>query len=325
MQPQPNRRRFSPTAIVIVPLAVALVMTLFAWPSARLEPRDLPVGVAGPATAVAPVEQRLAAADGSFDVHRYADEASARRAVEDRDIYGAVAMTATGPKVLTASAASRTVAQMLARAANEAHRPAPAATAAVQDVVPDDEASSALPSSVLPLVIAGSIAGLLTILLATGFVSRLVLLATGSVLGGLAANVVLQSWLDVVGGDWAGQCRRARPDDPGHRRGRGRPAGADRADRRRAGGRDLGAGRQPVLGRVVGSRADAPAGGRHRPAHAARAPAANLLRSTGFFDGAAAGGHVAVLAAWAFAGLAALLFAGLRGRRRVPAPVPQPA
>ena len=113
MQPQPNRRRFSPTAIVIVPLAVALVMTLFAWPSARLEPRDLPVGVAGPAAAVAPLEQRLAAADGSFDVHRYADEASARRAVEDREIYGAVAMTATGPKVLTASAASRTVAQML--------------------------------------------------------------------------------------------------------------------------------------------------------------------------------------------------------------------
>ena len=79
MQPQPNRRRFSPTAIVIVPLVVALVMTLFAWPSARLEPRDLPVGIAGPATAVAPVEQRLAAADGSFDLHRYADEASARQ------------------------------------------------------------------------------------------------------------------------------------------------------------------------------------------------------------------------------------------------------
>ena len=35
---------------------------------------------------------------------------------------------------------------------------------------------------------------------------------------------------------------------------------------------------------------------------------ANLLRSTGFFDGAGAGEHVAVLAVWAVLGLAATLF-----------------
>jgi hypothetical protein len=101
-------------------------MTLFAWPSARLEPRDLPVGVAGPARATKPIEQRIAAADGSFDVHRYADEAAARRAIEDRDIHGAVVMTPSGPKALTASAASRTVAQTLTRPANEAVSPTPA-------------------------------------------------------------------------------------------------------------------------------------------------------------------------------------------------------
>ena len=38
------------------------------------------------------------------------------------------------------------------------------------------------------------------------------------------------------------------------------------------------------------------------------------MRSTGFFDGAAAGGHVAVLSAWALAGLAVLV-AGARARR----------
>ncbi len=47
----------------------------------------------------------------------------------------------------------------------------------------------------LPLVIAGSIAGVLAVFLATGFASRLVLLATASVLGGLTGNLVLQSWL----------------------------------------------------------------------------------------------------------------------------------
>ena len=44
----------------------------------------------------------------------------------------------------------------------------------------------------------------------------------------------------------------------------------------------------------------------------------NLLRSTGFFDGAAASGHIAVLAAWALAGLALLAASRLRPAR-VPA------
>jgi hypothetical protein len=47
----------------------------------------------------------------------------------------------------------------------------------------------------------------------------------------------------------------------------------------------------------------------------------NLVRSTGFFDGAAAGGHVAVLAAWVLAGVACLVAA----RLRVAGPVRPPA
>jgi hypothetical protein len=38
---------------------------------------------------------------------------------------------------------------------------------------------------------------------------------------------------------------------------------------------------------------------------------ANLLRSTGYFDGAGAGEHIAVLAIWALAGVAAMLLARL--------------
>ena len=71
-------------AILVVPLIVAVVLTLFAWPSSRLEPRDLPVGVAGPAAATQPLERQLAAQAGAFEVHRYATEAEARDAIEDR-------------------------------------------------------------------------------------------------------------------------------------------------------------------------------------------------------------------------------------------------
>jgi hypothetical protein len=41
----------------------------------------------------------------------------------------------------------------------------------------------------------------------------------------------------------------------------------------------------------------------------------NLLRSTGFFDAAAARGHAAVLVAWTLAGLVVLLAAGASQRR----------
>jgi hypothetical protein len=51
----------------------------------------------------------------------------------------------------------------------------------------------------------------------------------------------------------------------------------------------------------------------------------NLLRSTGFFDGAAAGGHVAVLLVWALGGLGLLFVAGLRARRVAAAPALAPA
>ena len=113
-------------AILVVPLIAALVLTLFAWPSAKVGPRDLPVGVVGP-------PRSSSWPPASFEVHRYADEAAAREAIEDREIYGA--FVHRGPKVLAASAASPAVAQMLTHAAEA--RP-------VEDVVPATPASNAL-------------------------------------------------------------------------------------------------------------------------------------------------------------------------------------
>src|ERR1044072_2615775 len=86
--------------ILVVPIIVALVRTLFAWPAAKLGPRELPVGVVGAGPAM-PADE--------FDVHHYAREADAREAIEDREVYGALA----GDKVLVATAASAGVAQML--------------------------------------------------------------------------------------------------------------------------------------------------------------------------------------------------------------------
>src|SRR5262245_2345628 len=107
-------------ALFIVPVVLAVTLSVFAWPSARLSPRDLPLGVAGPAQAAQQVEQKLAQQHGAFDVHRYTDERAARDAIDNRDVYGAIVVSKDGSTLLTSSAASSLVAGMLEHAYEDA-------------------------------------------------------------------------------------------------------------------------------------------------------------------------------------------------------------
>jgi len=312
--------RLPPAAIAIVPVVVAVVLALFAWPSARLAPHDLPIGVAGAPVATHAMEQRLGG--DAFDVRRYADEPAARRAVADREVYGAFVATAAGPKVLTASAASPAVAQMLTTAAS--HQARAGTIVPVEDVVASGRSGAAIPSSVLPLIIAGILTGVLSGALASGALRRTGLLVTGSILAALTATAIIQGWLGVVDGDWVANA-----------------AGLSLVVLALA---SVVAGLQALLGPAgvavgaltmilignpfsgIGSAPEMlpePAGaiGRLMPPGAG----GNLLRSTGFFDGAGAGFHVAVLAAWAAAGLGLLFAAALRPRRRAAVPAPVPA
>ncbi|MGW1721203.1 ABC transporter permease, partial [Streptomyces sp. NPDC002156] len=151
-----HRRRMI-AVVVLVPVLVALALWAFAWPAARTAPRDLPLGVAGPAAAVTQVEQQLSTHEGAFEIHRYADEAAVRDAIEDRTVYGAVVVTAQGPKLLTASAASPLVAQLLQQAVTTQAERSGARVTTV-DVVPaaaNDPRGAAFGASVLPLALAG--------------------------------------------------------------------------------------------------------------------------------------------------------------------------
>jgi hypothetical protein len=307
-------------AILVVPVVVAIVLTLFVWPSARLEPRELPVGVAGGPAAVTAIEKRLGARDGAFAVHRFADEAAARHAIEERDVYGAFVVTPTGPRLLIASAASAAVAQTLSHAAAGAQ----ATPVPVQDVVAASPAAAALASLLLPLIIAGGLTGIAATRLASGALRRAGLMVTGSVLVGLTATAIVQSWLGVVEGEWV--------------------ANAGALSLIVLAMTSLVAGLEALFGRagtivavltlvLIGNPLSGAASSPEllpQPAGAfgqllPPGAGASLLRSTGFFDGAAAGGHVAVLAAWALAGLAAVALAAARGRDRLPATAPLPA
>ena len=293
-------------ALLVVPVVVAVILTLFAWPSAKVGPRDVPIGVAG----VPPIEQQLAAQDGKFDVHRYASEADARAAIEDRDVYGAF----VPGKLLTSSASSPAVSQMLTHAASESGRPVE-----IEDVVPATQAGGALAASVLPMVLAGILTGAFALVTGGSALRRTGVLVAGSALTGLVATLIIQSWLGVVEGDWltnAGVLSLAVLAISATVTGLGVLFGR------------VGAIVAALTMVFIGNPFSAVAAGPEMLPSPAGAigqllpPGAggNLLRSTGFFDGAAAGQHVAVLVAWVALGLgrAVARVAAVAGGRAAP-------
>ncbi|MEV5883954.1 ABC transporter permease [Streptomyces sp. NPDC052020] len=310
--PGPHRHRRGVLALAaLVPALVALALWAFAWPAARTAPRDLPVGVAGPAAAAARVERQLAQRDGAFEVHRYADEAAARAAVESRTVYGAIVVTDHGPALLTASAAGPVVAQLLheavARQASAAGTPL--RTADVVAAPASDPRGAALGATVLPLALAGVATGTAMSLLGLRGVRAAVALASVSVLVGAVAAALAHSWLGVVTGSWwavAGVFALSALAVSAAVAGLGALLGRP--------GVGLGALVVVLLGNPFSGAASAPellpepagAIGQWLPPGAG----ASLLRSVSFFDGAAAAGPALTLTWWAVLGLGAVLAGG---------------
>ncbi|MFD0686574.1 hypothetical protein [Actinomadura fibrosa] len=296
-----------------------LMITAFAWPSARIAPRDVPIVVTGPGAAA--VADRLEREQpGAFSVRTRRDEAAARAALADRDAYGAIVTTPSGPKVLTASAASPMVAQQLGLMAQKlaaAQGGASAAPAApVQDVVAadaDDPRGAGFGALVLPLVMSGIAAAALLTLAVPSIAARTVGAVVFAVLGGLGSAGIAQGWLSLLPGSYlavAGVMALAILAVSGTVV--GLSAALGRA------GIGVGALLLLLLGNPLSAATSAPELlpqpwgdlGQLLPPGAA----VSLLRATAFFDGAGSAGPLAVLAAWVAAGAALLVVGGLRGR-----------
>ncbi len=160
--------------------------------------------MAGAAPAAEQLEQRFEQRDGAFEMHRYADEAGARAAIEDRVVYGAVVATPQGPHLLTASAASPVVSQLLREAVTgsvpegtrvevtdvvAAPCRGPARQCARRERPAPGPGGNGGRSRRHPHGAARAARGALTLLAASALV-------------GLAAAAVTHSWLGVVTGDW---------------------------------------------------------------------------------------------------------------------------
>ncbi|MFG2334480.1 ABC transporter permease [Streptomyces sp. NPDC048604] len=295
--------------LVLIPIVVALALWAFAWPAARTAPRELPLGVAGPATATAPLEQNLARHEGAFEVHRYADADAARSAIEDREVYGAVVVTPQGPELLTATAASPAVAQLL-REAVAGQLPA-GVEPKITDVVKTpaaDPRGGVFASSLMPLAIGGAAAGAVVTLLGLRGLRAGAALVGAAVLAGITGAALAHSWLGVLTGSWwaeAGVLSLTVLAIGAAMAGLGALLGPR--------GLGLGGLLMILIGNPFSGIASAPqllpepAGllGQWLPPGAA----GTALRSVAYFDGNGAGSALLVLAAWATAGLTGVLVA----------------
>ncbi|GAA1887361.1 membrane protein [Streptomyces durmitorensis] len=309
--PPPQGRRMVAVALLVSAL-VALALWAFAWPAARTAPRDLPLGVAGPAAATAPLQSQLEQQKGAFEIHRYADEAAARDAVEDRAVYGAVVVTPRGMKLLTATAASPVVAQLLEQAvAGQAPEGAEVTTTDVVAAPADDPRGSALGASVLPLAIAGVAAGAVVTMLGLRGIRAVASLVLAAALVGVVAAAVTHSWLGVLTGNWW-----AEAGVLGFSTLAVGATVAGCAALIGPAGIGVGALTMVLLGNPFSGVTSAPrllpepVGfiGQLLPPGAG----GTLLRSVSFFDGARITGPLLTLAVWALLGLTAVLLGALR-------------
>lgn len=315
-------------AVLGLTALLSLLLTAFAWPAINTEPREVPVAVAAPPQAAGPIEQGLQqAGSDAFDVTVVGERAEAVRLIEGREVYCAiVAAPQGGPQggeVLTASAASPAVAEVLRQVATGMGASEGAAVQ-VTDVVPlpaDDPRGIGLAAGALPLVIGGIATAAMLWMRVRGRAQRIVGVLGVAVAGALAMTAVLQLWLGALDGSyWANAAVVALAISAS--------ASAVLGLERLLGvvGLGLGAATMLLLGNPLSGLTSAPemlpSGWGELGQLLPPGAAGTALRSVAFFDGAGAGTAALVLAAWLVAGLLLML---LPARRRVVEPDPESA
>jgi hypothetical protein len=318
---------------VALPIIVATAVLAFAWPAAHIAPRDVPIGVVGTGAvsqrAIAGVE---ATRPGAFDPQLYADEAAARRAIEDRDVYGALVISPQGVSVLTASAASPSVAEILSSLGQGiAHKVGATngATGAAVPVITTDLvaassfdprglviSSALLPLSICSIIVAAVIALLLNFRPAW---RQLLALVSVSTTAGLGAYLIAQTWLGALPHQpletWAALSLTILAMSS---------TAAGLIALIGSPGLGLGAALMVFVGNPFSGSTSAPELLPKAVGHIGQwlppGAGANLVRSTAYFDGCGAAVHLAVLVAWSLFGLLAVFvghhtFVGYAARR----------
>lgn len=307
---------------------LAAMLSLFAWPATSAAPTGLPIVVAGPAPATAQISATLAQArPGAFEISTRATRDEAIAAIREYRAYGGVVVVASSAEVLTATARSAAVAQLLGQLGTQlgASRGAPVT---VTDVVPApsrDPRGAGLVAGLLPIVLAGLICAAASTMLLSRRADRVTALLAVAALGGLTLAWLLHGWLGSLTGSFPASAAVLALGITAV----GLPAlGLESALGHR--GLGLAAVLFVLFGNALSGAASAPemlpvgwgAFGQLLPPGAT----SSALRSVAFFDGAGATGPLVVLGCWAAFGAALLALSHRRGTEvRAAVTMPDPA
>jgi hypothetical protein len=180
---------------------LAVLMLAFALPATRTGAHGVPLGVVGPPALVTQVEQQV---DG-FDVTGYADAGSARVAILDRNIYGALVLNDDGSvDVLVATAASSSAATAVEQVGTGVAE-ASGATSTVTDLraFPDDDPRGAgLAAGALPMALGGWIGAIVIMMLIHTPGRRVAAGLAFAVVGGLGLTATLQFVVGTLDGNY---------------------------------------------------------------------------------------------------------------------------
>ena len=197
--------RYRWLAALFLPVIVfSLLLAIAAWPAVHLAPRDVQLGLLAPEPLVPSVTDRLDAA--GFEVRPYADASLAIRAIQERDLDGAIILSGNEPQVLIASAASPVVAEILRSVAGQITGTSSPNAPSLVDVVPtpsSDSRGAGFAASLFPLFITAILIAVATVFTVRAPVHRLLVLTMSSLLSAVVAAVLMREWLAVLGdADW---------------------------------------------------------------------------------------------------------------------------
>ena len=189
---------------VLVTVGVSLLVLAFSWTSVTSSAKDIPLAITGSAAQVDAVTATLEA-NGShtFVITAVDSRADAVDLIEDRTVLGAVVLDAA-PEVLTTSAGSPIVSQLLATVAGQLGQQS-GADVTVTDVVPlaeTDARGAGLSVASFPLVIMGLLGGVLFSLIVAGTRQRITGVVLYSIVSAFAVGGILQGLLQILQGDF---------------------------------------------------------------------------------------------------------------------------
>ncbi len=184
---------------------LTVMLAAFALPPLNSGPHNVPIAVAGPAPTASQLSVQLQQdRPGAFEVTEVANPADARGLILDREVYGAIVVDPPNMSVLTASAASPAVAQLLGGVATGLGE-AQGVQVPVEDVrpMPDDDPNGAgLGAAALPLVLGGWIAAVILLVAVHGAARQAGGALAFAILGGFGLTAVLQFWFGSLDGNY---------------------------------------------------------------------------------------------------------------------------